>query len=308
MSGTALPTDELVQSVVRTLRRVPDAHRCFTVGATEVSRVHRIDAALLERLLCMGLPHQRAGRSRRFDPFDVANIGLLLHLPSPRRMGMRWWAESFRVGSARGRRTYTVRFSVAAKAGLTGDRSLEPRVVAAAVPGSVESVSEGTYTLRASVAANQHYFGTTYEPLFRETSAIQFHLIPASLRGDLGFLAETGLADCKLATNFLVTRGAELGLPVRSAEGLFMARPYAFQHRWIELEEDGTWIAADPFFLQALGRWGIVDADVWPPHRSPQSVLWRLHATYVPLMWNGRLPAEATVSVLADELDVPCGG
>jgi hypothetical protein len=37
-------------------------------------------------------------------------------------------------------------------------------------------------------------------------------------------------------------------------------------------------VAADPFFLETLRGWGVVDEGDWPIDQAPRNILWRLRS------------------------------
>jgi hypothetical protein len=289
------PEEDAIAGAVGTLRRVPDEHRSFTVDAAALSRVHRIDPPLLARLLDFGFPHRGAGPMRRFDPFDAENLGLALALPCPRRLGMRWWSRTFRdVNSGRPFRTTIAISASGLAAGDRSDCSLDPQVLAAAVPGTVAQTEPGAFRLDPRLEDIRHVFDESYAWIGKLAASVQFHLLPYSLQRNLSFLKDTGLADCRLAALFLTKEAKERGAPVRKAEGLILGRPYASWHAWIEVDVHGRWIALDPFFLRTLADWGVIDRAIWPPNRSPHPLMWRLHSDYVPMMYKGGVPLAPT--------------
>ena len=283
---------DAVAAAVEMLRRVPDQHRHFTVDAGALSRVHRIDPLLLARLLDLGLPHLGSGPERRFDTLDAENLGLTLALPSPRRLGMRWWRRAFADVHASRAFSTVIRISAPGPAG-PGDQSgcsLDPRVWGAAVPGGVAETSSGVFMVEPRLDDVRHVFDDSCSGLGELADSIRFHLLPRSLQQDLGFLAETGLADCRLAALFLATEARGHGVRARKSEGLILGRPYASWHAWVEVDVAGRWIAMDPFFLRTLAGWGVIDGQAWPANRSPHPLLWRLDSGYLPLLWRDGVP------------------
>lgn len=289
---------------VETVRRVPDKHRDFRVDGATLRRVHRIDDTLLAQLLDHGLPHRDTGPERRFDALDAENLGLLLDLPSPRRLAMRGWRAALDTADRHPAQVCTMRLGparAARQASGADPCTLNGRLVDAAVPGSVSRVAPDAYTLKARLTRARGAFAPAFAPLIEDVVRLRFHLIPRGLWGDLGFVAETKLADCGLAAQFAAARAAERGLAVRQAEGLFVLRPYAVRHWWLEFSVDGEWTAADPFMLTALARWGLVDPREWPPTRSPQAVLWRLGPDAFPLLTRGGRAVGPAIAVVSAE-------
>ncbi|HEY0001747.1 MAG TPA: transglutaminase domain-containing protein [Actinoplanes sp.] len=274
------PPDE-VRGIVERIRLVPDAMRTFSQTSTAATRTHRIRPELLAHLLDLGLPHRTDGGELSFDEFDLSNVGVALDLPCARRMAMRWWAKAL-AGMVPGNRTvYSVDSTASCPSpGHPGPCPfvLEPRVVEAMRAGSLREHAPGRYSFDVELTGRTHHFGAAFAPLVERAKAMRFHLLPINhpMAFDLGLLAETGLADCRLATKALARLADELRLPVRPAIGYLMAPPYPQAHGWIEFKEEGRWWPADPFLLNALAGWGIVDPGLWPPDRSPEGLLWRL--------------------------------
>jgi hypothetical protein len=71
---------------------------------------------------------------------------------------------------------------------------------------------------------------------------------------------------------------AAAGVNARPAAGLFLGALFPFRHIWVEVEVGRRWVAADPFFLGTLRRWGVVNGDDWPVDQSPRNILWRLRS------------------------------
>jgi hypothetical protein len=68
-------------------------------------------------------------------------------------------------------------------------------------------------------------------------------------------------------------------MTVRPSAGFLVAEPFLADHTWFDVKVDGRWIPADPFFLNTLHHWGVLDSDEWPLHVAPRNVLWRLSST-----------------------------
>src|SRR4051794_32542246 len=109
--------EQAVKEVLERAARVPDRFRRFEVGAETAARVHRIDGALLDEALDLGLAHQGSGADRRFDDFDLKNLGLALRIPSPAWLQVRLSAQPFNA-AAIGTATYRARFQGRAAGGI----------------------------------------------------------------------------------------------------------------------------------------------------------------------------------------------
>jgi hypothetical protein len=267
--------DEMARDAVERIRLIPDWVREFTEPASVAASEHRISKDLLELLLDLGLPSEGTGDDRLFDGFDLANASVSLDLPCPRRLAMRWWSKTLaalRSGPPIG---YTLEMSAGCPSkGHVGpcEFTLGRRVTESA---RVTELAPGRYSCEVELPCEPHTFGEPFTELIGLVGPLRFHLLPVALAKDVGFVAETKMADCRSATIYLNRSARALGLPVRPALGYFVAPPYATPHCWLEFRVDGHWVTADPFLLHSLADWGIVDPGQWPVERSPQGVMWR---------------------------------
>src|SRR6185437_1494018 len=94
VDAAAPPAPGAIDDLVRRIRLVPDLLRDFSESQTDAVRIHRVGRSLLDRLVQAGLPFAGDGAERRFDPLDLANVGLDLGLPSAHRLAMRWWSRA----------------------------------------------------------------------------------------------------------------------------------------------------------------------------------------------------------------------
>ncbi len=262
--------------MIERLARIPHRYRRFAVPAARAGQKYRIPPALLARLLELGLPHVDGAGGAVFDREDLKTVVLMLGLPSPKRAALTAMARALAAGSLpEVRRTLTVQ-GYCPQPGHPGDCvfALAPALCAA----GARPTGAHAYEVKVRLPGGRRHFelSPAERRLFAEVSRFQFHHVPYELNRDLGFLAETGLADCTLANHFLATRGRELGVAVRPASGLFLAQPFADRHYWVELRRGDEWLPADPFYLTALVRWGVLSEEDWPPHRSPLGAYWRL--------------------------------
>src|SRR6185436_2486043 len=91
------------------------------------------------------------------------------------------------------------------------------------------------------------------EDLWRDAAGLDFCWIPEPLRGDAGFMARSGLADCASAAPILVEECARRGREARTAFGLLLAAPISTPHHWVEVRDgDGRWIPFDPILIALL--------------------------------------------------------
>lgn len=293
-SATLAPPQAAAQAVAKLLR-VPGAHRRFTVARAAVRRGHGIGEELLDQLLDLGLPHD----GDTFDRLDLDNAGLSLGLECPRRTAMRWWSRAL-MGSGTG--TGAASVSVTANCpspGHAGDCefSLAGEAAGALAAEDLAGPGRRRYTLTAACGRADCFFGEPFTALLDLVRPLEFHVLPHALSADLGFLAETGLADCELASAYLAREGTAMGLPVRVATGIFVAPPYPAEHCWIDCRVGGRWLAADPFLLTALARWGVIDGAQWPGNRSLEAVLWRTGHPLGRLVTHTRQKAQYLITV-----------
>lgn len=280
MSPTTI-ADEL-RVISERVARIPDRYRQFTEPAARAQRYYRIPAETLTLLLDLGLPHGGDESGPTFDTNDLKSVSMALRVRSPQRNALKSMAEALIAGETPGHIERTVslqahcphpgheglcRFALAPEVGASPDTADTARVDARHFEIEVRVPGGGARFVRFTPAEAQ---------LVAEVSELRFHRIPYVLNLDLGFLAETGLADCRLATRFLARRGRELGVEIREATGLFLSRPFSPRHYWVQLRRGDNWVTADPFFLTALARWELLDPTAWPAHRSPRGAFWQV--------------------------------
>lgn len=268
--------------VVERVSRVPTRHRAFTTAYQRARQFYRIPGPVLDQLLDLGFPHQRGGDGLAFDRNDLRSASLILGLRSPQRTAFLAMAGALAAAESNPAGAYAMRIEGSCPdPGHPGecDYALSAAVGRSPAVCRLAAAGAGRFALDLRVGPGGRHDLTLSGGLRRlveEAARLQFHLIPKGLTGDLGFVAETGLADCTLAMRFLTARGAQLGVAVRGATGLCLSRPFANRHCWLELRQAGRWLPADPFFLNALAGWGLLDGTAWPPHRCPAGAYWRL--------------------------------
>ncbi|MFJ2095258.1 transglutaminase domain-containing protein [Streptomyces sp. NPDC087901] len=290
-----------LRAIVERIRRVPDVYRVFRQDTRDAGWHHGIEPPLLEALMEAGLPFRRTGGTVRYDQLDLANASLALRMPSPRYLSMRGWSAAIRAtANTPSTLTYEVEVKPSGRngdpaAGLgaapTTDSRLEPAAPLLARPECGRS-ADGSVTLTRTVHGRSTRVFPEAEAITNLVAPIHFHLIPPELRADLAFLAESRLADCALASTFLVREAGALGLRARRSFGLFLAAPYSIPHAWMELHIDGRWVSFDPHLLNLLCGWGLLPADAWPANRSIGEAAWRLAADEFVLATSGGVPTQ----------------
>ncbi|OON81417.1 hypothetical protein B1H18_08865 [Streptomyces tsukubensis] len=156
------------------------------------------------------------------------------------------------------------------------DFSLSPRIEGQAEATISSERSGWKASLDVRLLNDEHVFQDEISALVQESKNLHFHRLIPELAEDMGFLREHRIADCRSGSIHLAGVAAEAGLVVRQASGYFVGVPFLVPHIWLDVDVNGQWIAADPFFLQTLAHWGVVEPHVWPPERSPRNVLWRI--------------------------------
>jgi len=279
---TGLADPAALRLVVDRVARVPARHRAFTTPHQRARQFYRIPGPVLDQLLDLGFPHQGGGTGLVFDRNDLRSASLILGLRSPQRTAFLAMAGALAAAESNLAGAYAMRIEGSCpEPGHPGDcgYALSPAVRRSPAVLRLVAADPGRFALDLRVGPGGRLdltLSAGQRRLVEEAARLQFHLIPKGLTGDLGFAAETGLADCTLAMRFLAARGAELGVAVRGATGLCLSRPFANRHCWLELRQAGRWLPADPFFLNALAGWGLIDGAAWPPHRCPAGAYWRL--------------------------------
>jgi hypothetical protein len=272
--------DADLEKAVAAVARIPDRYRHFSVPAERVARFYRISDELLGQLLDLGLPHRGSAASITFDRNDLKSVVLNLRLKSPPRAAFEAMARALTLNDARAARRIRLQ-TFCPDPGHQGDCTfvLAPAVRDSKEIAGIRCPDDGHFELDLRPdggCGGSLGFSASQRQLVEEVLRLWFHPLPFQLNEDLGFLAETGLADCRLAARFTAVRGEQLGVPVRAATGLLLGRPVAARHFWVEFHADGEWRSADPFLLTALARWKILDAAQWPPDRSLAGSVWRL--------------------------------
>jgi hypothetical protein len=272
---------EPVEKVIQRIRIVPDQYRAFTEGAEEAARIHKIPEDLLPEMLDLGLPCRTSESGYRFDRTDLENVALSLHFRCPRYIAMQWWARSFDTIVADEQIEFSLRIN--AKCPLTGhpglcDFSASSYLEGAVAPDSLTVSPDGVVTASIRLSTKAVVFSGAHAELFDRLAGLTLHIFPESMPVQSWRAYETGLADCRIAARLLVQGATEFGLAARPASGFFMASPFPMRHVWVEFETAGSWVTADPFLLQSLDRWAIVDGKHWPVYRSPPGLLWKLQS------------------------------
>lgn len=294
------PDGDLERRTIARILKIPDACRWFCVRLPDVAR-YGLQGELLQRLLDRRLPHAGRGDDVLFDTLDLQNLALSLrtypYWQAVRLLGKSLnnvkWLES-------GLCEVNLEWSCP-ELRHQGDCLFSPTKDALRQFGADgwDAANAGTKRIEVRLPDADYCFGSSLAPLVEQARRMVFHKLPHQLARDLGFLAETGLADCRLATRRLLQVAAEAGLASRPACGFFIS-VFPDYHVWPEIQVDDAWRAADPFYLHTLHEWGVVDSESWPLQRSPSRFLWRIATSpsYVPLVMHGEQRANISLSML----------
>lgn len=307
--------EQAVKEVLERAARVPDRFRRFEVGAETAARVHRIDGALLDEALDLGLAYEGSGADRRFDDFDLKNLGLGLRIPSPAWLQVRLSAQPFNA-EAVATTTYRTRFQ-----GRVGGAVLEPssQLASGVVDGTLRRMGPDVFEADLHVSAGENApdadkgadkgvdegaadCARELGPVLPEAARLEYYLVPDELRDDVGFVRETRLADCRAGTTYLARVAEDAGAAVRPAGGLLLAGAFPLPHAWLEVRRGDRWLPADPYYLISMAGYGLLDGERWPPHRSVAGTVWKICGPYADLCFlatasDGR-PVKTSVRIL----------
>ncbi|MFJ5309826.1 hypothetical protein [Streptomyces sp. NPDC088350] len=283
----------LGQAVDRALVK-PEWCRSYNVSRAEAHTAYGVNSELVDVLIGMGFPYRSRSGQVAFDSLDLENLGLDLGLPSASRAAMSLWARAFRdpVRMATARCTAQLAWSCPTP-GHEGycecHFTVSPRIGGRSVGPMAHDISGWNVDLDVQLQNDDHTFQDGFSALVKEVEKLHFHRLTPELAQDMGFLREYRIADCRSASIHLADVAVEAGLAVRQASGYFVGAPFPVPHIWLDINVNGRWIAADPFFLRTLARWGVVNAEDWPPARSPRNVLWRIRSDHFqePLIQHG---------------------
>lgn len=267
-------TEEMqIQQSVDKVCRVPGTYRDFSIDTNDAERRFAVKESLLTALLDFGLPHTANEGQLYFDELDLLNIGNDLRLPNARWRAMRMWPRFLRSTAQRKNSLY--KFNIQAECPQPGhagpcnfkfNPKFESRI-------NAEKVSLQEFQFQDRPLSEMYDFGDSIDPIITEACRLKFHLLPNEMSRDMKFVQDSGLANCQSASVWLAAVGARHGIAVRPATGFFISIPYSLQHVWLEIRVGNEWKHADPFFLNTLVKWGVVQLSDWPLSRSPRSAV-----------------------------------
>ncbi|MGN7187577.1 hypothetical protein [Microbacterium enclense] len=280
---------------LRTLR-VPLALREFTVSRERAIREFGVPEIALSLAIDLGLPNSGA-HCPEFDRRDLRNLLLALRAPSPQFDVISAVAEALRKseGAAAQLKRHVDLFLRCTK-DHNGECDFQVLPDAPRERTVIERLNSRRFAAEAVLESGpRERLALTPEQRhsFDEIAHAQFFHLPFALTNDLGFFAESGLADCRLALKVLLTAARRNGAGIRPLAGLLVAPPAALTHSWIEVEAEGGWRVADPFYIRSLVGWGLLRSDEWPDDRIPKGVHWSLGGAHTPLALDHSTPQDA---------------
>jgi hypothetical protein len=279
-----------IHSVVERILRVPSAYRQYNQSAALARSAHGIPADVLSELLDSGIPHRVTGGTVYLDELDLANASFQLALPSARAMAQRSWVIALKSARSAPGSAYEVTFRPRCPdSGHSGTCNIgQPAEVAAALGRAAAPIPPAGVTIPFVTGRSSMLLPGLFHDLTAEMTGIDYHLLPAQLHEDIGFLRQARLADCPLAAEYLLHAAIEHGYEARKSFGVFVSIPFSIPHFWLELLIDGVWHAIDPHLIRMLRLRGLVEPDEWPVHRTLGGAAWRLADHDLPLaLHNG---------------------
>lgn len=284
-----LPEPEEARALVRRLLQVPMSLRRFTVTPAVAAGMHRVDAALLELLVDAGLPAAGRDGDRLFDGYDIGNAALHLDRMSVQRRAIRTWGAALREGTGEPRARSLELVSTCPVPGHAGPCRydvLQPGGARRRVEAAGEDEAElGSVVVPAPSPAPDLPDDVT--GLLHELDGVDFFLLPEVIRWDHDLMWRTGMGDCGVIADWLVTEGRRRGRETRFSFGLLTASPYATPHCWADFRVDGRWVAVDPVLVRAMTRWGGLDGRNFPAHVSIDPIVHRLSDRFTKVVSHG---------------------
>ena len=285
---------------IATLRAIPDGERDFTVAREQAEREFGFDADDVDELLARGLPHA-AGTDDGDAPLlwatDLQYLGLRLGCARLYQGVLNRWAGALTSFAPRAETPVQIRCSVYAPPGTAIELLAPGGAIERAQAGPRGSCALGFQTtMRGALPALPDEVARPLGELLADHAAYDFAWLRPPLEEDLAFVRRTRLANCRSTAGLLVEEAPALGVEARLAHGLLLAPPYSTPHNWAEVRTDDGWLALDPLLLGLLARFAGLDADAWPPQRSPGAILLRLTDPGTPLVTDAATgaPLEAT--------------
>ncbi|MEU1763136.1 transglutaminase domain-containing protein [Micromonospora sp. NPDC005652] len=266
-------------AVTNQLRQIPLSARRLAIDADRARREFGTDHRVLDYLLDVvceaGLPHSTDGKARLFDLFDLINLSLYLPLRTPNRAAMRFWGTVLNRPAGE-LRTYAVGYApLCPMPGHASDcefllRTPDETAVRIRRPACEEG---SAHTATVILGNDWPVAPAPVRRLLEEIGHVRLFRLPEILRWNTDFMLSTGIGDCAGMARLLTERAKTAGLAARLRYGLLVAPPYSMPHFWAEFHLDDRWVPYDPGLVNALVRWGVLNGDQWPMHRSPGAVL-----------------------------------
>jgi Transglutaminase-like superfamily len=284
---------EQVTEEIGRLRSVPADARAYVVASQDAEKRFGLSPTTLQELMTVGLPYRQKSDGLCFDEADLAYLAT-------------------KLGTARAHLTM---FSLLVQSlnGIVGHGSAE------AVVRYVPLLAEGTKRLPGKVflpdvgrrevelvhnqvAAEVLLTLTAHHPpsppeLVKALDGMQhlnLYALQDPLSDDVAFSRRTGLCNCYTAAYLTTECCRSANFEARIAEGLLVFPPWSQMHYWCEVQVGDDWLSLDPLIVLALRRFGGLDAEAWPLHRSIVGLLARYPENALPIITTtAAVPVEA---------------
>lgn len=261
----------------------------------QAEREYGFDPELADELVARGLPHDAGDDGPRFWTADLHYLGLRLGCATIYQGALNRWAGALTAFSSHAQTPVEIRCTVYGPPGTEVELLVAPGERTRATLGARATALSFAAEMRGdwpAVGAGGGSAGRVggdgdraLGELLRELAAYDFCWIPPPLESDLAFVRRTRLANCLSTAQLLVAEAPRLGIEARLAHGLLLAPPYSTPHNWAEVRTgDDEWVPVDPLLLGLLARFADLDAEAWPPARSPGAILLRLTEPGTPLV------------------------
>lgn len=279
-----------VDEWIARLRLIPEGRRRFDVAPSRAKLEFGIDMNLAQKLIARGLPHTMSDGCPRFTATDLHYIGLRLGCATTYLGVLQMWASSLKASADDDWTGVEVRFSPYAPQHTPVDvlvgpgRRVRANIEANRIAASIRTVPVGQWPA----------VSPELEALLVDVASLDFCWLPESLSGDVEFTRQTRLSDCGNAALLLSMKCTQLGIASRTAYGLLLATPFSTPHSWAEVRVGDRWVPLDPLLIGLLTQFTSLDASVWPPIRSPGTVLLRLAEQETAIVLSNGHPLRAS--------------
>jgi hypothetical protein len=289
-------TDEGIRDLIEKFQRVPDRMRDLEFSLDWAWQRLRVPSDVLLQMVDSGMAHRMHGGELLVDWLDILNCAMQLDLGPYALAVRRSWPAALERADQGGRPRYEMRYRVKCE---HPDEPHDACRYEFLLPGGERVTRTGEQPRGRAEVVIEVSPDTQWPELpagAREaidtTAGLEFMLLPEEIRRDLGFLRETGLADCAGVALLLCEQMAAREVPVRDTYGYVVVPPYAVEHFWAEVGVGERWVPVDPVLIQAMVRWKILDGSRWHPYRSLGPIVARVGPDRLPaVLHNGAATA-----------------